>query len=42
MFSPITLLKEIQSERQYLKDIDNAEKYFEEQVEAVMAIKNTR
>lgn len=42
MISPVTLLEENQAERQYLNDIANAEKYFEEQVDAVKAIKDTR
>ena len=42
MISPLTLLEENQAERQYLSDIANAEVYFQEQVEAVKAIKDTR
>lgn len=42
MKSPTTLLKENHAERQYLSDVENAEKYFQEQVDAVIAIKDTR
>lgn len=42
MVSPITLLEENQKEKQYLSDIANAEIYFQEQVDAVKAIKDTR
>ena len=42
MFSPVTLLEEGQREKQYLSDIANAEAYFQEQVDAVKAIKDTR
>lgn len=42
MFSPVTLLEENQKEKQYLSDVANAEAYFQEQVDAVKAIKDTR
>ena len=42
MVSPITLLEENQKEKRYLSDIANAEIYFQEQVDAVKAIKDTR
>lgn len=42
MTDPITLLEENQKEREYLQDTQNAEVYYEEQVEAIKSIKDTR
>jgi hypothetical protein len=42
MTSPITLLEENQKEREYLQDTSNAEVFFEEQVDAIKSIKDTR
>lgn len=42
MTDPITLLEENQKEREYLQDTWNAEVFYEEQVDAIRSIKDTR